>query len=107
MKAIIKKLFASNGYEYVTTYYTCTDVQAGAGAIGVALIGLVPGMGVPAALISILAGCKAMVSDNVYMKVKQYYNENTHYIKNVVYLYKNSDYTGYLDSYTETHKLFN
>lgn len=100
-------LQASDGYEYVTTYYTSTDVQAGAGAIGLALIGLVPGMAIPAALISVLAGYKAMVTDNVYMKVKQYYNENTHYIKNVVYMYKYSDYTGYLGSYTETHKLFN
>ncbi len=97
---------SSNGYTYVTTYYTSADVQAGAGAIALALVGLVPGMSVPAALISVLAGYQAMVADNVYMKVKQYYNESTHYIKNIVYMYKNSDYTGYLGSYTEEHKLF-
>jgi hypothetical protein len=99
-------LKSSNSYKYVTTYYTSTDVQAGAGGIGLALVGLVPGMTVPAALIGLLASYQAMVSDNVYMKVKQYYNDFNHNIRNIIYMYKNSDYTGYLGTYTEEHTLF-
>ena len=46
----------------------------------------------------IVLSLKGIVSDDVYIEITQYYNPNSYLMYDVTKYYKNSDYTGLLET---------
>ncbi|MBC1358747.1 hypothetical protein [Listeria booriae] len=98
----------SNSYKYVTTFKTKKSAYTKSGGLGIAAAGLLGG---PAGTIATIAGIITSLgsfakSNEIYIKIVQYYNSYTHMVRNTYYFYKNSNYTGLLKSYTAEQRLF-
>ncbi|EBF5152415.1 MULTISPECIES: hypothetical protein [Listeria] len=93
-------------YKYVTTFKTKMSLKKTSASIAVSLAGLLGGpVGVFSTIAGILLTLKSYApSKEVYIKIKQYYNSYAREIKNDYSMYKNSNYTGLLKSFTHKYR---
>lgn len=108
-KSNLRKITSnSNRFKYVTTFRTKKSAYRKSGSLGVAAASFLGG---PAGTIATIAGVIASLgsfakSNEVYIKIIQYYNPYTHIVRNKYYFYKKSNYTGFLKSSTSEQRLF-
>jgi hypothetical protein len=98
---------SSDNYQYVTTSYRKASVDQGATSMAViAVLSLIPGMSGASTLLGVIEYFRLSGKEEVYIKQVQYLHPNTHMIKNEFYFYKNSDYTGLIETKTTYVKAF-
>lgn len=97
---------SNKGYKYITTYKTRKSLYENSANIAIGLIGLIPGLGTVSTIVGFINGAKSYVSNEVYIKVVQYGNTYTRMLKNEIYLYKNSNYTGLIKKHTTYSRMF-
>lgn len=97
-----RPLLKASAYKYVTTYKTKMSLQKTSASLGVSLAGLLGGpVGAFSSIAGILLTLKSYApKKEVYIKIKQYYNSYSREIKNDYSIYKNSNYTGLIKTYT-------
>lgn len=96
----------NKGYKYITTFKTRKSLYENSANIAIGLIGLIPGIGTVATIAGIITGVKSYVSKEVYIKVVQYGNTYARMLKNEIYFYKNSNYTGLIKKHTTYSRMF-
>lgn len=87
-----------SGYVYLTRYRTNTVVTGSVASLTLTLLGLVPGMAGAAAIAGAILAIQGLSGEVIYIEITQYYHPNTYYIYEVTRLYRNSNYTGLINT---------
>nr|WP_280640905.1 hypothetical protein [Listeria monocytogenes] len=101
-----RQLLKASAYKYVTTFKTKMSLKKTSASIAVSLAGLLGGpVGVFSTVAGMLLTLKSYApSKEVYIKIKQYYNSYSREIKNDYSIYKKSNYTGLLKTFTHKYR---
>ncbi|WP_239254642.1 hypothetical protein [Listeria ilorinensis] len=96
----------SNTFKYVTTFKTKASIYRNTASNAATIAGLVGGpVGAFTTIVGIISGFRSYGLKEVYIKIDQYYNSYTHYVKNYFYFYKKSNYTSLIKSTTESFNI--
>lgn len=87
-------------YYYVTTYKTNTKTQGEINSIVMTILALIPYAGASILIVGVIETCKELGKPIVYIQQDQYCVSNYQKYAYKTYYYKNSDYTGLIDSAT-------
>ncbi|MDQ0658918.1 hypothetical protein [Paenibacillus sp. W2I17] len=105
--SVLAAAASSDNYQYVTTVYRKQSVDQGAtAAVVFAVMSRIPGLSGVSTLVGLVEFFRQSNQEEVYIKQVQYLHPTTHMIRNEFYFYKNSNYTGLIDSKTTYVKAF-
>jgi hypothetical protein len=93
-------------YYYVTTYKTNSKTQGEANSIAMGILGLMPYAGTAIFIVGVIQTCQELGKPIVYIKEDQYCVSNCQKYAYKTYYYKNSNYTGLVDSTTEYKQMW-
>ncbi|CAB3439621.1 TPA: hypothetical protein ACGYI6_002986 [Listeria monocytogenes] len=106
IKEEAKPLLKASGFKYVTTFKTKMSLKKTSASIALSLAGLLGGpVGTFTSIAGMLLSLKSYAPQKeVYIKIKQYYNSYSREIKNDYSIYKKSNYTGLIKTYTHKYR---
>ncbi|WP_234118296.1 hypothetical protein [Clostridium hydrogenum] len=106
VKSKQNKEITPDDLQYVTTFYTQLSYYEDESSAAIGLMSLMGGpFGVAMGIIGVGMALVSPALPNEYIEIDQYYNEGDESITDYSYYYRNSDYTGYIDSDTDTYYL--
>ncbi|WP_271002062.1 hypothetical protein [Listeria seeligeri] len=106
IKEETRPLLKATSYKYVKTFKTKMSLQKTSASLALSLAGFLGG---PVGAFTSIAGTLLTLKSyapkkEVYIKIKQYYNSYLREIKNDYSIYKKSNYTGLIKTYTHKYR---